>query len=93
MIAYSTNKVRLYGDHHVKKLITMIEGEDVAQNLILPNKEQKQFEQEINTMLANEHSKEKQLDFMNLGTRYEQWCGNRLLDTTIKQIKQKALSS
>jgi len=75
IIADSTNKVRLYGDHNVKNIVEMIEGEQVAQNLILPNNEQTQF-------------KKKDLDLMSLATRYKQWSGRPLPASTIKQIEK-----
>ncbi len=88
MITDSKNIVRLYNDPEVKKIISVIEGKDVAQSLILPIKKQKQFKQEVDTLLANKYSEKKDLDLMSLATRYKQWSGKPLPAPTIKQIEK-----
>ena len=89
MITDSKNIVRLYNDPEVKKIISVIEEQQIAQKLILPHKEQEQFKNEIDNLLVNKYSGEGHLDLMSLATRYKQWGGKSLPTTTIEQISTK----
>ncbi len=104
-IADSKNILRLYGDRKVKDLITMIEGKQVAQKLILPKEERKQFKQEIISLLQQTPSSKKNidlpeqtssykqpLDHMSLATRYGQWGGKSLSPEIQEQIVKKYFS-